>query len=64
MENYFIDYPHLLNVNLDYSKEISLEIVEDKDTIVPIMKYLGTDKKSGDNIISNLKKNHFNKTGK
>lgn len=56
MENYFIDYPHLLNVNLDYSKEISLEIVEDKDTIVPIMKYLGTDKKSGDNIISNLKK--------
>lgn len=56
MEDYFIDYPCLLKVNLDYSKEISLEIVKAKGSIVPIMKYLGTDKKSGDNVISNLEK--------
>ena len=56
MEDYFIDYPHLLKINLDYSKEISLEIVEDKGSIVPIMKYLGTDKQSGNNVISNLEK--------
>ena len=56
MEEYYVDYPRLFKINLDYSKEISLEIVEDKGNVVPVIKYLGADKPSGDNVISNLEK--------
>ena len=56
MKDYFIDYPQLLKINLDYSKEVSLALVQDKGVVKPVMTYLGTDKKSGDNVIANLEK--------
>ena len=56
MEDYYIDYPQLLKIDLDYSKEVSLAFVQDKGTVKPVMTYLGTDKKSGNNIIANLEK--------
>jgi len=56
MTDYFIDYPQHLKINLDYSKEVSLVLVQDEDIIKPVMTYLGSDKKSGDNVIANLEK--------
>ncbi len=56
MKDYFADYFNSLKVNLDYENEISLQIAKDQDTIIPVIKYLGTDKQAGANIISNLKK--------
>ncbi len=59
MSEYFIDYTQeLLKINLDYPKEISLEIVKDKETAEPVavIKYLGTDERAGATIVSNLEK--------
>lgn len=46
MNDYFADYFNLLKVNLDYENEISLQIAKDRDTVIPIIKYLGTDKQA------------------
>lgn len=57
MQNeYFVDYPHLLSVNIDYAKDVSLSIERIDDQFVPVMSYRGTDKNAGNNIIKNIEK--------
>lgn len=57
MQNeYFVDYPHLLSLNIDYAKNISLAINRINGEYVPIMSYLGDDKKAGENILKNIEK--------
>ena len=56
MDKYFVDYARTLEIGLDYQNEISLQIVQQGDSVIPVMKYVGVDKRSGEHIISNLEK--------
>lgn len=57
MQNeYFVDYPHLLSLNVDYAKDVSLSVTRINGEFVPVMSYLGEDKTAGENIIKNIEK--------
>ncbi len=53
---YFVDYPELLNLNIDYAKDVSLAIDRVGEGFVPVMSYRGQDRRAGENIIRNIEK--------
>lgn len=53
---YFVDYPELLNLNIDYAKDVSLAIDRVGERFVPVMSYRGLDRRAGENIIRNIEK--------
>lgn len=55
-DQYFVDYPKLLSLNVDYAKEVALSIKQKGEGFVPVMSYRGQDRQAGENIIRNIEK--------
>ena len=55
-DKYFVDYPKLLGLHIDYAEDFSLSLKRTDDKYVPVMSYHGEDKRAGENVIRNLEK--------
>ena len=55
-DEYFVDYPKLLGLHIDYAEDFSLSLKRTDDKYVPVMSYHGEDKRAGENVIRNLEK--------